>query len=167
MNAHVLCPGPSLSAYRPGAEVVTVGVNRAAVAFSCDYAVMLDSPALKRYDRQLAGEPRLLTRAAYRPRFSKRPGPTVEELAAWCPLDFAQYSATAAIVLAGWMEAEAVSVYGADWTDEADWDGYSDPDRNRGSSRWDRERRLWWDVVEWLDGKGCSVSRVTNEQAKA
>lgn len=166
MKAVLYCPGPSLSAAPEVAADVTIGVNRAAIARACDYAAILDSPALKRFTPHLKGTPRLLTRAEYRPKHTAIPGPTVEEVQAWASaVDVGQYSAVAALALAGWLGAGEVSVYGADWTDEGDWDGYVPPESNRGQERWGRERRHWDALVAWLMDRGTKVRRIHAQPA--
>jgi hypothetical protein len=161
MKAVLFAPGPSLS--RAPAEIpadVAIGVNRAAIARGVGFWVCLDSPALKRFSPLIRGKPRLLTRAENRPKHTAMPGPTVEEVQAWCPsVEVTHYSAVAGLALAGWLGATDVTVYGADWTDAADFDGYRCPDANRDAARWDRERRHWEALTAYLFDRGVKVKR--------
>lgn len=161
MYAAVLCPGPSLARTWPGDRPydLRIGVNRAAVAFQCDYAAVLDSPLLRAIGRAFRGDPRLLTRGAHRPKYSTRPGPDVESLP--CPVrQWDLFTATAALVLAAQLGAELIDVYGADWTPNApDFDGVNVAER-RTAERFEKEREVWADVVAWLAARNCHVARI-------
>lgn len=159
MRVALLCCGPSLGRTWPPARNrydAVIAVNRAAL-LGCDYWACLDSPMLRRFDDLVPAKPRLLTRAEYRPRFSSRAGWTVEQLAERCPVPkFADYSATAGLVLAGHIGATAVDVFGADWTPEPP----APFAENRSAERFAREREIWDAVVKWLGERGVTVERV-------
>jgi hypothetical protein len=160
VKAVVLATGPSLKLYDGDHHGPVIALKRAACAYAADYAAILDGPTLKRLDAHLIGSPRVLTRGDQAHR-TTRPVLIVEDMAEWCPLPFAEYTATAALVLAGYVGAEEVDVYGADWTDEPDWDGVEIPEQNRGPQRWERERRLWGEVTDWLGARGIEVTRMS------
>lgn len=90
---------------------------------------------------------------------------TTEELRDGCPVpSFGLYTATAALVLLARLGATRVSVYGADWTDAPDFDGVA-AGENRTETRWNRERAIWGEVVEWMRGRGCEVERICDGSA--
>lgn len=160
MKAVLLSLGPSLNLYDGDFDGVVIGVKRVATVFACDWWVCLDSPALERDGEIVRGNPKLLTRTDYRPKYSTREGQTVEELAKWHGADVGKYTATAALALTGWLGVETVEVYGADWTNEPDFDGNLEPDVNRSEDRWEKEIRIWNRVKARLAMMGTEVIEV-------
>jgi hypothetical protein len=164
MRAAVLLPGPSLACLceLPKADLV-VGVKRAAIAFRCHHAVILDIPCLKAIDEKFIGSPSLMTRAAYRSRYTVAGGINVEALADFCPLRCDEWSSVASLGLAGLLHASRIDVYGADFGSGptmAEYDGFTSPEANYSPERWAREWKAFEAVADWLRGRGCEVNRV-------
>lgn len=159
MRLALVCTGPTANEF-PGGYECTIGVKRAATAFLCDWVAILDSPTLAELCPMILGSPRLLTRAAYRPKFSTIPGIDVESLSG--PDKFDHWTATAALVLAGNIGANRIDVYGADWTDAPNFDGSSAGDSDRGPLRWFREIKVWNEIVKRHAGNGIKVTRYGN-----
>jgi hypothetical protein len=136
---------------------VSIAVNRAAVRFACDWWVALDFQTLLR--ELPVGNPQLLTRQAYRPKYADRSGIDIESLCAPDSNLFGQFSATAALVLSHHLGAGSIDVYGADWTAEADFDGCTPAGSCRDESRWLNERRIWDAICKWLHVRNVSVKR--------
>lgn len=157
MTAAVLATGPSLALLdRLPACDVSIGIKRAAERFACDWAACLDIPLVGQL--QFAGDPKLLTRAAYRPKYTKLPGANVEDLGG--PHRFDLYTVTACLVLAAHLGASDIDVYGCDWAENApDFDGYVPDQMNRGPQRWELERTIWQSTVDWLAARGHRVTR--------
>lgn len=163
MHAVVLLAGPSLGRL---SEIPTCDVSisgkRAGLAFACTWSVIIDSPALVEFGNKLAGNPLLLSRREYWPKYTDRPGLAVEELR--LPTSHYQtYTSAAALALAGYLGASTVDVYGADFGDSdviAEFDGHIPDEHNYGENRWEREKDVWRRVVEWLSGRGCTVHRI-------
>lgn len=72
-------------------------------------------------------------------------------------LKWGLFSATAGLYLARQLGARTVNVYGADWTDEPDFDGVAMEGNRRNQERWGEERRIWHDLIEHL---GLTVHRI-------
>lgn len=164
MKTAILCPGPSLCQTYPGAGYdLVIGINRAATAFGVDVWVASDLPLILAEFGNVIGNPPLFTRdetldslirRAYQRPISCCP---FSQLA--CPVDGWQtFTACAALVLAGRLGARRIHAYGADWNDRADFDGKSPPGRRRDAGRWEQERRIWDQVVEWV---GVPVTRIS------
>jgi hypothetical protein len=171
MTAAILLPGPSLASLDrvPSADLV-IGVKRAAVRFPCHWCAILDSPDLRStWCDELIGRPRLLTRAAYRPKYTALPGLNVEGLAEFCPLRHDEWTSTAALVLAGFLHAGRIDVYGADFGEGdklEEFDGFRSPEANYSPQRWQRERAAWDAVADWLKQRGTEVWRRTGDEKK-
>jgi hypothetical protein len=165
MNAALLCPGPSLArTFDDAFAGLRVGVNRAATAYRCDWFAALDYPTIRDYHAQVLGEPKLLTRSqtwvdVHRQcRFDS--ATIAEDLVSPVP-SRELLTATAALVLLGSLGVQAVNVYGADWTPDApDFDGKATGE-NRSAERFVREAVQWGQIVEWMNGRGISVKRIT------
>lgn len=164
MNAAVLLPGPSLASLEalPAADVL-IGVKRAATHWPCDWAIILDIPCLQQHCPALIGSPQLVTRAAYRPKYTTLAGLDVESLAGFCPVRCDEYTSTAALVLAGYLGAKQITAYGADFgTGEslAEFDGFTSLEANYTPERWARETAAWDRAAAWLSGRGVTVERI-------
>ncbi len=68
-------------------------------------------------------------------------------------------SATIALVLAAHLGATSIDVFGADWTDEPDFDGLCPAGCNRDETRWSMELVLWGQLVDHFQTRGISVTR--------
>jgi len=186
MNAAVLCPGPSLAGWpddRLRSHSITVGVNRAVHRIPCSHWVFADEvpyaierrPAIvphiftsehvTQICRDLHWEVpiRLTTFESLFDRFPQNidtgtPGGVV----CW-----ASFSATAALIVAAAVGATRISLYGADWTDEPDWDGVNLPTNKRDASRWGDELPVHHACVRHLTLKGIEVIRHLPQEAFA
>ena len=63
-------------------------------------------------------------------------------------------------VLAHYLGAKRVDVYGADWTDEPDFDGVSVTGNRRDAERWRQERDIWHKLTAHLAERGTVVERI-------
>lgn len=156
MNAVLLCPGPSLAnLYSVPKCDLSIAVNRACLRFDADWGAILDCTLLKEIAIR---PPKLLTRREHWPRYTQSPGLAVEDTG--CPIArYDLFTAPAALALAGYLGATTIDVYGADWTDEADFDGVRASETRRDAERWAMEIPIWNRVADWLRGKGCEVTR--------
>ena len=163
----ILCPGPSLREFgdREGYDV-RIGVNRAVEAYRCDYWVALDRRTFGM--TKPLGRPTLVSHdSAYRqmcrqwPEAETFPHLSYQSLDPLSPrVRWRKFSATTALVLASHLGASSIDCWGADWTGETDFDGYTHRRQNRTLSRWRQEARLWQTVCELLAERGATVRRV-------
>lgn len=164
MHVTVLCPGPSLVRSFTGFDGLTIGVNRAAIAYGCDWWAALDSPLILDPACTPAGSPSLFTSRETAARLARNLrhwayGATVAEdvfPGESLPGNWTLFTAPAALILAAHLGATRIDVYGADWTDAADFDGVR-PTSDRSPVRWAREIPIWAAVVEWLGVRGTRV----------
>ncbi len=174
MTAVLLCPGPSLAkvlqrtAY--GSDLL-IGVNRAATGFELDWWCFGDASTYE--NNWYIGNPNVCTSAVAVQRLrdeeaSKPFNPpellTFCELAERIPNDigWVVFSATSALVLAAYLGAKQIEVYGADWTvDGADFDGRMPDGAIRGAERWTSEANVWRDTVTKLETLGVTTTKVT------
>lgn len=160
MTAIVLCPGPSLAKVSPPFSALTIGVNRAVLAHSCDWWVYKDWQLWRDYSGECLGDPSICTLREVLERFGLE-GQAIESLI--CPVDkWSLFTAPVALVLAATIGAKRIDVYGADWTDEPDYDGVIAAGCRRDEDRWKQEREIWTGVVDWLKGGGITVNRITD-----
>jgi hypothetical protein len=162
MLAAILCPGPSLTrTFDTDFGGLRIGVNRAVTAFACDWMAAIDWPLCRDWYPRALGKPALFSRAETADSFPESRTKSLESLFIFCPiaLGWTNYSATAAIVLAAALGATQIDVYGADWTDEKDFDGVSIDGTDRTESRWAKERYIWRSVEAWLLVRGITVAR--------
>lgn len=159
MHVTVLCPGPSLVRTFAGFGGLTIGVNRAAIAYGCDWWAALDSPLIIDGE-QPSGSPRLFTSRETFDRLVRNRSPWADRMGAVAddllPPEWRIFTAPAALALAAYLGATRIDVYGADWTDAADFDGVT-PTSDRSTARWAREIPIWAAVVEWLGVRGTRV----------
>jgi hypothetical protein len=76
------------------------------------------------------------------------------------PTGYDHWTVTASIALAAHLGADRVDVYGADWTNEPDFDGYRPTEMYRTLERWARERAAWSRLEQWLTARDVTVRRV-------
>lgn len=157
MLAAILNPGPSLAnlATAPSADLL-ICVNRAACRFPTAWWVAMDFQLFTAH--QPIGDPQLVTRAAYRPKYTTRPGIDAEALSG--PKSFDVFSSTTALVLAAHLGATKVNVYGYDATNAPDFDGVTPCESKRTDERWEHEARIWNDVRDWMVSRGIEVNRI-------
>jgi hypothetical protein len=75
MNVALICPGPSIANVTPHRlrdYDLTIGVNRAAIAFECSWWAATDYPVLRDWQHAVLGAPALLTRRQTYIDFSSR-----------------------------------------------------------------------------------------------
>lgn len=167
MNAALLCPGPSLTQTYPpaaGRHDVNIGVNRAVLAFRCHWWAFVDWQTYIETGRQACRT--FVSRTADR-ELRRRTGDFTPDLTfESIDLDrtrnsirWGMFSATAALFLASHLGATSVDVYGADWTNEPDYDGHRTERDRRTVERWADERIVWDRTIEHL---GLSVTRHGN-----
>lgn len=173
MRITLLCPGPSLArlADVPPADL-TIGVNRAAIRYAVDVWAALDhwsvnDGGIRNWCGQVIGSPLLLsTRASLKVVAQRTPwrGPTfaVEDYRDWMPPTnpgrWTLFSATCALVYAGWRGATRIDVYGADMMGTQDYDG-AQAGARRDEGRWKSERVIWATTVAQLNERGIEVIR--------
>ncbi len=179
MKALILCPGPSLRAYlaNPVGGDVVIAVNRAAEAVAADWLCAIDADALLGFRPE--GRPRIFTTAQSMTRFrSEQPGRASKfsmlsfealyhQLAIPRAPRWDMFSATAALVLAHWLGASEIEIFGCDWRGENDWDG-TPPGRpgSRSISRWKSEQHKFHHIASALSRLGCTIRRHTLEESE-
>jgi len=165
MNVAILLAGPSLAKLTaaPDADLL-IGVKRAALRFPCDWCVVLDIPCLRSdWFRQVDAE-QYLTRRDYRPKYTTRPGVTCEEMELVYPPStkakhWNMFSSSASLVLAKFLGAKRIDVYGADFgqaENDAEFDGYRSPEARYTTDRWELERSVWDETTRLI---GIEVTR--------
>lgn len=87
------------------------------------------------------------------------------ELKGLCPVvNWDEFSATAAVVLAVQLGATAIDCYGCDMHGTKDYAGRSDiggrPTVRSEDDRWPKERRIWNALMDWLESLGIAVRRI-------
>jgi hypothetical protein len=158
MNIALLSCGPSLSLYEPGAHDIRIGVNRAVRWWACEWWVFGDFEA---YEQTLPlGNPaifcdsnpaRKLARLQNYSfvRFDQHEGPACE---------WRMFSACAAMVLAVALGARRCDCFGCDMSGGRYFDGDEVGNANI-EQRWRNERRIWAEVEQWAESRGCAVIR--------
>lgn len=165
MKCNLLCPGPSLVHYVPR-EGLTIGVNRAACAYKCDWWVFLDFAIFRDWRATVIGKPSIYTTRNCVYEITRRGLPnsiaeyTVKTLddnptpkTGWTLL-----SSCAALVLSKDLGFDEIDVFGADWTDSPDYDGVKTIGMNRGANRWNNKERPWWNNT--IAALGITVTRI-------
>ena len=160
MRVALLSAGPSLSSsFHPDAAPhdVRIGVNTAASLFACDWWSCADQHRFAEIEP--VGTPRLFTIDAEYHKMQSRNGDKVAkfEVQGWksvfadvsAPSIWQNFSATSALVLARWLGATHLDVYGVDMTGVTCCAGETMAPQ-RKQSRWERERDLWAEIVNWL-----------------
>lgn len=180
MTAAILCPGPSLAMYKRDRWMdydFQLAVNRAVRYAPCTHWVMCDKNPMAPEDRpgiiphvftsehalqcmDTEGWPRppmVTTLDKLKDTYlNQYVNGESGEVVCWD-----SFSSTSALVCAAYLGATAVDVYGADWTDEPDWDGKAPLEARRDAERWQTELPIWRAVVMHLGNLGVSVVRVT------
>lgn len=158
MRIAVLCPGPSLTRTYPDADRahdIVIGVNRAVLAFRCDWWSFMDRHVFHEwrpdYPVKLFTLDNVSVSTSHIEAFNAcevlvHPAMRTSRRCAWNT-----FSATSALVLAAeHLRADTVDVYGADMVGAADYDGKTDPRFNRTDKRWGKEVTIWNRTVETL-----------------
>jgi hypothetical protein len=165
MKIALLCPGPSLSlTYEPSGHAHVIGINRAVLGFACDWWAFTDWQPFLHY-HHFADLPRLglffsgtaldeLLRRGMAPRMQDArtllPFEDIDPARTRDKLRWGLFTAPAALMLARHLGATSIDVYGADWSDEPDWDGERMTGCVRDENRWSNELPIWRGVVEHL-----------------
>lgn len=166
MIAALLCPGPSLAQLDPArladyAEVV--GVNRAACAFTVKTWAACDYPLIRDWHPAVIGARCLITRRQTwidtRRHVAFPEVRLLEDIA--CPVSqWDLKTATAALGYLATLPVKHIDVFGADWSNERkDFDGVDLESNDRTPERWAQESATWGAMVEWLAGRGVTVTR--------
>jgi len=166
MHAILLCPGPSLAKWLtclPDHDL-SLAVNRAGLALAADWWVSLDYPLVRDIRKQLLGAPRICTTEIVATSFPAEKKDWLltdrvrrdycRNLHSWTFL-----TAPAALIVAGFLGATSITVVGADWTDEPDWDGVRLQSNDRTADRWAKEAVRWQAACDWLAKRGVTVER--------
>jgi hypothetical protein len=165
MKIALLCPGPSLSlTYEPSGHAHVIGINRAVLGFACDWWAFTDWQPFLHY-HHFADLSRLglffsgtaldeLLRRGMAARMQDArtllPFEDIDPARTRDALRWGLFTAPAALMLARHLGATSIDVYGADWTDEPDWDGQRMTGCVRDDARWSNELPIWRGVVEHL-----------------
>lgn len=164
----ILCPGPSLASFlaAPTQHELFIGVNRAASAWPCQWWAFNDAEVFGWF--RPTGRPKIFTsnesfkriedkRRADHFRWTFYPA-----INTTCPSDpgWTNFSMTVAMVLAEYLGARAITIYGCDWEGADDWDGPADYRHYRQEYRWKNEIHKVGHVIRWLESRGVSVERV-------
>jgi hypothetical protein len=174
LNIAVLCPGPGLAGFleRAPRHDQYIAVNRAAEAFAADWWCFGDAVAFDKFTP--ISQPSIFTCRGAWDRIENREALAKhetwrlwDEIGTTCPprTGWTRYSLPAALVLAEHLGAARITVYGADWNGDADWDGLAADNRN--DERWTAERRHYGLVKTWLAARGIAVVRAGHDDVKA
>jgi hypothetical protein len=160
----LLSCGESLNAYSGGGDML-IGVNRAATLHACDLWCIGDWQTFGMF--KPLGDPRVTTHADGWFGLVRKYGEQKKTPLLWNDLDgpdsrkcFWQcFSATAALVVAANLRATRIDCFGCDMVGRADFDGVVPASVNRDEDRWRRERVIWQQVADWLNGRGIELVR--------
>lgn len=170
MKFALLCPGPSLTkTYKPGSHVVTIAVNRAALAFEADWWAFCDWQRFveddvkympKLYTTEIAVEH--VRMKGLGAKFDRHEWKSFDSLMPEVPksIGWTLYTAPAALVLAYHLGATKVECFGCDWTDAPDFDGVTLESNVRHAERWRIESEIWNKLTAWLFERGTKVERI-------
>jgi hypothetical protein len=152
MRVALLCPGPSLSNWpvETFAEYdLRIAVNRAILKYQCEWWAAADWPMVKKnnpsFPVKLWTNPDTFTHlCGLRDLFANLELHSFfEAKGSVAESRWVGKTATAALVLAVRLGAKSIDVYGADWTDQPDFDGVMFDGTNRSAGRWEGERDVW------------------------
>lgn len=172
MRAVICCPGPSLANYQPTPADLVIAVNRAATKVECGTWLCCDPPLIQQAHEQVIGSPLLVTStdghhvcSTFERDFGKKlwRGEFVcqTEALGYCPhaYQWVMFSATSALVWAGFKGADVIDCYGADWAaGEPDFDGVQ-AGKNRSADRFKLEREIWENLTAWMGERSVKVQR--------
>jgi hypothetical protein len=168
MNVAICCPGPSLTETwkgRAGYDTV-IAVNRAALVVEADIWAATDYwPTIKENHAAILGNPALFTTATtwgdIRGKFREFTlKATAEDVEQWYGKRLGRRrTMPLSLMLAGFIGATHVDIYGDDKTPEPDFDGYRNEDTmlHRNIGRWLEEGRDCHDITNFLRGRGVEV----------
>lgn len=169
MRAAVLSCGPSLARLDPGRVVgydLALGINGAAERHPCDWWVAGDDETIRRFRGQARGlfAMQLALDRLHRTNESHLVEPyeirvwDATEIAALSPpRGWNTWSATAAVVFAASLGADAITLYGVDMAGAEDFSGRACVGRN--PERWIEERRDFDALTRWVTARGITMGR--------
>lgn len=173
MKVALCCPGPSIQNFKDRGYQIKIAVNRAAEKVACNWWVFFDYFPF--FETAPIGTPAILTTEEVAtlniPKHRGRERLQQHEVHLTTEIEHLKlkpnwfsFSATGALILAESLGATVIDVWGADWTDQPDWDGNQIVTNNRKESRWVKERSIWFEIVAHLDGKGIEVNRICQQR---
>lgn len=175
MTTAILCPGPSLANVTQSDVAhydLRIGVNRAAILLECDVFAALDYPTIRDNRAAIKGNPALMTDdTTYRDTLKFGAFPQLirfEDVAAMYPEKFVKRTMPAALLLAAYLSATYIDIYGDDKTPEPDFDGYATDEtmKFRDAKRWESEKKDCDAICAWLSSRGVPVRHVGIEVIK-
>jgi len=172
----ILCAGKSVQRFldQPVAHDYILGVNRLASVYPCDFWAFNDHeafgwwPAIEKEGRL----PMIFTSNQAHKLIAKHPEQLERanghvwlfypQIQTTCPVSthWTNYSMLIAMVLAQYLGAERICIYGSDWAGSDDFDGTAEKRASRHEERWKNEEHWFGHVSAWLEGCGVSVTRV-------
>ncbi len=167
MLAVILCPGPSLEELTeiPPCEL-SIAVNRAVLRFPVTWWAAVDYPMIRDNRAGVLGDPKLLTGKQTWEDIGRKVAPFpevmhVETLEECYPGKYDRRTTPSAILLAAWLGATEIHLYGDDRTQAADFDGHKNAETMmaRDPERWAAEARDCDAIFDWLRGKDVEVFR--------
>jgi hypothetical protein len=169
MNVAIACPGPSLSAVTQadlnGYDAV-IAVNRAALHVEATCWAVLDYPLIRDDRATVLGNPILLTHSTtwqdIRRKVPRFPAVVMlEDVEAWYGQKYERRTTPAAMLLAGYLGASRIDLYGDDKTPAPDYDGFQTAETGlaRLPSRWASEQKDCDAITAFLKRGGCEVVR--------
>lgn len=166
MNAAIICPGPSVSkTFDDDFAGLRIAVNRAALWYASDVWAANDFPLICEISDDVKGNPRLWCNHDTVTSLLRRGNCWGKGATAFSSLVYPVpawhlYTAPAALVVAAFLGADRIEVFGADWTSEPDADGKTPPSCRRTEGRWRQERSIWEGIVACLKERGVRVERI-------
>ena len=148
VSCALLCPGPSLADWKRFDDYnLIVAVNRAVLHVErVDAWVALDWKSITRIDAKPCT---LYTCPSSTETLRPARWPRVREFDVR-PTQHRGKTAISALYVAKELGATRIDVFGADWTDQPDFDGVSLVGTERGADRWRDEARAWIAACEEL-----------------
>ena len=177
MTIAVLCPGPSLRGFlaQPAAADCFIGVNHAAEDWPCHYWAVNDAEAMVAYNpmaRAVKGGGRELPTAftsqqafvRQKDSLTKKGCPAAllhESIPTHCPSDrqWNRFTMTAALVLAEYIGAAVIRLYGCDQQGGDYFKPGIYPTAEVCAGRWASEKAVYSRVLGWLKDKKVHVER--------
>lgn len=173
MTAHVLCPGPSLGRW-PDSSLVDadeiLGVNRAVHRVRCTRFVFKDiHPPIESPPVYSVGKVTIAATEAHcrrrRAVATDEAVLTFEQIEATYPVDrdndWQKWTSIGAIVVAAYLGATDICVYGMDRAADApDWDGVQLASNRRTADRFADEAKIFRHIAGWLSDRGIGVRRM-------
>ena len=166
MRAAIYCPGPSLRDAVYGGYDLTLAVNRAATFLAADFWCAVDMPLIVDNRAAVLGNPALATIRETYDTITRR-GMTfprvvlLDDVEAWYGVKFIRRTTPSAMLLAGYLGATELDLWGDDKTQAPDFDGHRTAETalQRHPNRWASEQRDCDAITAWLEQRGIEVRR--------